>query len=128
MQRFVGLRLFNDDTTPMEVVLRILMRELHLAESVAFAAMLRVHTEGHEIVALIPEQEAEVVSVRVAAAIEKHAVALHFEMTAPLDRETEAEWRRDSKEWPDDGNFAPWVGAVVGALVVRVVAGVIAVR
>lgn len=51
--------MLNDDFTPMEFVIEILMRYFHKSEESANILMLQVHTEGRAICGLFPSGIAE---------------------------------------------------------------------
>ena len=56
---FYRVIMLNDDFTPMDFVVELLMRIYHHAEPEAVALMLKVHHEGQAIVGVYPREIAE---------------------------------------------------------------------
>ena len=56
--------LYNDDFTPMEFVVYVLIKFFNLVEEVAHFLMLTVHTQGSAVIGIYPREIAETLSLQ----------------------------------------------------------------
>ena len=75
--------MLNDDYTPMEFVVDVLMRFFHMDQEKAWQVMYAVHTTGGAVVGIFPRDIAETKSEQVNAYAQENEFPLHstVEMT-----------------------------------------------
>lgn len=72
-----GVEILNDDTTPMEFVVRVLEKHFGLAEREAVRAMLEIHGRGGILMATATEEQASTIAEAIVrdAHLEKHSLS-----------------------------------------------------
>ncbi|WP_299723056.1 ATP-dependent Clp protease adaptor ClpS [uncultured Tateyamaria sp.] len=125
MDRFFGIKLLNDDTTPMDAVVRMLRETLDLSEAVAFERMLRVHQNGQDTVFMGTVDQQDLILRKIEAWTRSNACPVAYRGTGPHSHQDYSAWLDDHKNEaaaPDASSSTALI--VVVAIILLVFAGV----
>jgi ATP-dependent Clp protease adapter protein ClpS len=93
MTTYYGIKVYNNDVTPMDDVLALLETCLDMSAAAAFEAMMAVHQKDGYVVVMARQSEIEGLAARLKAGISERECELTFEVVGPFSEFDHSEWQ-----------------------------------